>query len=40
MTITDVKKITEDEAMKRLNDLIDLDDSLDECVKLANYQVY
>ena len=30
MTITDVKKITEDEAMKRLNDLIDLDDYLDE----------
>ena len=31
MTITDVKKITEDEAMKRLNDLIDLDDYFDEC---------
>ena len=31
MTITDVKKITEDEAMKWLNDLIDLDDYLDEC---------
>ena len=29
MTITDVKKITEDEAMKWLNDLIDLDDYLD-----------
>ena len=31
MTITDVKKITEDEALKRLNDLIDLDYYLDEC---------
>ena len=31
MTITDVKKITEDEAMKWQNDLIDLDDYLDEC---------
>ena len=30
MTVTDVKKLTEDKAKKRLNELIDLNDYLDE----------